>query len=389
MSIDTIVQTGDTPQSLDALKALVQEVLELRASVIGEASDDERFGGKRKRADKSSVKAKKGRHDMDDDEKGLARLKKNQEANAARKAEKKLNRGKIRTLKNIPAGHHLDKKTHKVIHSTGKHGNAKFANATTFRSTRSDAHLHTDADCNKGLRGKTSPEMYAKHGSSEELKKHPCKKSYPIFPTPGDRARIAGSARMAAEYKDKPAISKIKAAGEKLGMHIHGNLWNQRPECKEYQRSGHLPTGWTKKDCEPHGEGGADEWLRKFRVHKSREGKLKHAPIMRKRTHFGGGRLPKAHHDDHAYAKGGGHWGEMAVKHGRNLAGHDKMGEPKHSKEGAKWARHKLATTGKKHSAERGHASTGEPKGPGTQVKKNFKHAEPKYKTKAEFKARR
>jgi hypothetical protein len=356
------------PTFLQELKSVVEGIVNIK-SVIDEALTKQEK--KRKKyaafAKKAAKRGKNFSPDLKEPEKGTEN----------KTATKKLKRGH---LKSVPEGHHVDKKTHKVIHSTGKSGNTKFANATTFRSTRSDAHLHTDADCNQGLRGRTPADMYAKHASAEELKKHPCKKSYPIFPTAGDRARIAGSARMAAEYKDPTVISRIKAAGEKVGMHIHGNLWNERPECKEYNRTGKLPTGWTKKDCEPHGEGGADEWLRKFRAHKSKDGKLKHAPTMRNRTHYGAGKLPKKHMDDHEYAKSGGHWGEKAVQFGRNLAGHEKSGKVGHHISGSKWARQKLKSTGIKHSHEVGHATTGEPKGPGTQVKKSHKYAEPEHK---------
>lgn len=378
-----IAKNAEASPKFDTIKSLVQEILELKSRGLREASGEEKAFGKSRRALKSGKKHEKETRDSSGD--NLSAFDKHQAANKARKVEKKLNRGKLHSLKNIPAGHHLDKKAHKVIHSSGKPGNTKFANATTFRDTRSDAHLHTDADCNQGLRGRTSPELYAKHADASELKKHPCKKSYPIFATPGDRARIAGSARMAAEYKNPEVISRIKAAGEKIGMHIHGNLWNERPECKEYNRSGKLPSGWSKKDCEPHGEGGADEWLRKFKVHKSREGKLKHAPTMRHPMHYGKGKLPKSHHADHLYAKHGGHWGEKAVQFGRNLAGHDKTGRPGHHVSGAKWSRSKLKSTGIRHGHEVGHAASGsEPKGPGTQVKKNFKYSQPKYVSKGE-----
>lgn len=375
------------PVVTSTVSELVQELKSLKAAVLGEASDDEREHGKSRRSLKSGKSHEKESHGDEDDDKAMDAFGKHQAANKARKDEKKLTRGKIHSIKNLPAGHHLDKKTHKAIHSSGKPGNSKFANSTTFRDTRSDAHLHTDADCNAGLRGKTSPEMYAKHADAAELKKHPCKKSYPIFPTPGDRARIAGSARMAAEYKNPEVISRVKAAGEKIGMHIHGNLWSERPECKEYNRSGKLPSGWTKKDCEPHGQGGADEWLRKFRPHKDKQGKLKHAPTMRHPLHYGKGRLPKEHHADHLYAKHGGHWGSQKVGFERHAPKGERFGHPKDSVSGAKWARNKLKSTGKRHSHEVGHATTGEAKGPGTQVRKNHQYAKPKYRSKGEHKA--
>ena len=316
------------PTYLQSLDGLLGEIINMRNSVLDEAKKHlTKQEKKRKKYEAFSKKATARGKGYDPEEKEEPEV-----GSENKTATKKMRRGH---LKSVPSGHHLDKKTHKVIHSTGKSGNTKFANSTTFRDTRSDAHLHTDADCNQGLRGRTPPEMYAKHAPAAELKNHPCKKSYPIFPTQGDRARIAGSARMAAEYKNPDVISRVKAAGEKIGMHIHGNLWSERPECKEYNRSGKLPSGWTKKDCEPHGEGGADEWLRKFRVHKSKEGKLKHAPTMRNPKHHGktqtvfhtdkstGKRVGhtitkrgvRAHHADHAYGEHGGHWGEKAVQY--------------------------------------------------------------------------
>ena len=79
---------------------------------------------------------------------------------------------------------------------------------------------------------------------------------------------------------------------------------------------------------------------------------------------------------------------------GRNLAGHEKTGRPGHHISGAKWARHKLKSTGIRHNHKIGHATTGEPKGPGTQVRRSHQYAQPQHRgtpaaVRAALKARR
>lgn len=329
---------------MQALGSLLYEIFELHDAVV--LDEAKKILSKKEKKQKKYAAFKKksearGKNisvDSDEHEKGSVN----------KTVSKKLNRGE---LKSVPKGHAYDKKAKKATRTTGKQGNAKFANDSSFKDTRSDAHLHTDGDCKKGLRARTPVDQYAKHAPEGVLKKKPCKKSYPMFASKGDKARVLGSYRMALQNKDKEAIGKIETRMRSMGLKPHGGLWNERPECKRHP----LPPGWRKKDCEPHGEGGADEWVRKFKPHKSRVAALKHSPTMRHPKHFGAGRLPKKHMSDHDYAKHGGHWGEKKVAWDRNKAGGERFGKASDAVAGARWAREKLKKTGQYHGSELGH----------------------------------
>ena len=215
----------------------------------------------------------------------------------------------------------------KVIKKSKTVDTSKFANDTTFKDTPEDSHVHTDGDCKEGLRGKTSSRDYAYHANDKVLAKKPCKKFFPTFSGKNERARIAGSLRMAYETGNKEIINKVMNKARELGMKPKGALYNELPGCDQYRKTGKLPKGMKPKDCVPHGEGGTDEWLRKYKgKRKGAEGhehkgagpeheKHEHKPRTRPKHYYGHhGRheLPGKSSDyEKAHAKAGARWGEI------------------------------------------------------------------------------
>jgi len=242
------------------LGKLLSNLFEIKESLLNEARDKEKKE-KLRRAKEKAAKARPKTYDPDYKESD-SEDEPDQPMRPGKTLSKKIKSGE-KSEKDLEKGDTLDKATGKV---TKARKSSKFTNTETLKDTPEDAHLHSDGDCKEGLRGKTASSRYAKTAGEDKLKKSPCEKSYPIFGGKNEKARILGGLRMAYQYHDKAAISKLSAAAAAIGIHAKGALWNERPECKGLKK-GQVPRtkdgkALPAKYCEKHGEGGPDEWLR-------------------------------------------------------------------------------------------------------------------------------
>jgi len=192
-------------------------------------------------------------------------------------------------------GYHKDK-SGEAVHSTGKKENKKFANNTTFKSSTSDALLHTDGS-KEGVRAKMHKSAFAVQG--KDVDDDPRKKWFPVSPLRG-WASAAGSLRQAYAHPksvSKKVVDKVKqttfagAEGKSIqagDIRPTGALHNERPHCGEGSKGqahpfqAHDPEEHYRLCKGVHGAGGADEYKTSYTGKKH-----PHAPGWAKRSELG------------------------------------------------------------------------------------------------------
>ena len=133
----------------------------------------------------------------------------------------------------------------KDVHSSGKEGNKKFANATTFRDSDDDAMLHTDKS-KSGSRGSADGSEFVFKGDTE---KDPRQKWYRVSKQGGYASAMASLGKAYHKSPDmrNKVISKVKStgfvdgSGHQIDIKPTGALHNERGACTK-RGSGKLTT---------------------------------------------------------------------------------------------------------------------------------------------------
>jgi len=257
-------------------------------------------------------------------------------AKAARKAasDKKKKKAAKHKAKDSKRGN-LDSDKAKKDTEHKKIDTGKFKNSESFSDTPEDALLHTDGKKdNTSLRVNKPSSNFAEVGN---LKKNPADKKLPAFSGKNEKARTAASLGAAYRMGDQKAIRKLTVVAHSQGMkNVMGASWDKRPECKAFQKSGDaskLPKGYTAKMCKPHGQGGADEWLKKHHSDstkaKPQDHKTKFERGVNKLKHM---QYNKGH-DTHKAQEQDKDKHEPSARHG-GMRGKGKVYHPKHKKAG-------------------------------------------------------
>jgi len=200
-----------------------------------------------------------------------------------------------RQLDETSGGDYHRNKSGKLVHSSGKKANKKFANNTTFKASPQDALLHTD-NHPEGIRARLPKSAFTFHGSKDELKTDPRKKWYPVAK---ERGWASAAASLRKVYEKAPAMrqkvmAKVKqteftgAEGKPISagtIDPTGALHDERPQCMKGSKTksrhpglpGEASSRYRLCGKGPHGRGGPNEYETKFRPHKSKHLKL-HAP---------------------------------------------------------------------------------------------------------------
>lgn len=131
-------------------------------------------------------------------------------------------------------GYHLDADGREV-HGSGKSDNKKFANATTFGNSDTDALLHTDKS-KEGARGSADDDEFVFKG---DTKKDPRNKWYRVSKEGGYAAAMASLGKAyhkSGKFRSK-VVAKVKSTGftdgqgHQIDVKPTGSLHNERGAC--------------------------------------------------------------------------------------------------------------------------------------------------------------
>lgn len=152
-------------------------------------------------------------------------------------------------------GYHVDRKTGKVVHSSGHHH--EFANRTTFKPTSDDAMLHTD-NSKTGARGSADQSEFLIKG--HDVNKNPLHKWFRMSKKGGLPSAMAS---LGAAYHDggdvkKRAIAVARklsfpgADGSMVKVRPTGDLHDQRKVCMKGRKGRLHPAGVKLKMSNPN-----------------------------------------------------------------------------------------------------------------------------------------
>lgn len=192
--------------------------------------------------------------------------------------------------KRVPKYHH-NVAAGKVVHSSGKKENKKFANNTTFRSTPDDAMLHTDSTPS-GARGSAGDDEFAFHGDTQH---DPRQKWYRVSKEGGYASAMASlnkiyhkDPKMRAKVMQKVSSTTFPGAqGHSIHVDPTGSLHNERTACMKDKKGNLHPEGIRLQQHNP------SEFYRLCKGSHNTEGGRPVSGTAQGRSEYGAGFDPK------------------------------------------------------------------------------------------------